>query len=181
MGKKIINEIEDIKHEIKVELQKCFEIFYFSISGHKNAKEYHKDIDDNFQAINDLMEISEDVDLKVKFVYKLVNGEVKHTRYQPIQLYVENGADIVGDVESLYAQVKAVIRKNKHLLESSAEKPFFKSEEFIIKENAKSKEAMAKVEAIKRNESNGVVVALQQFQEYSGNRIRFDANQSLEV
>ena len=74
-----------------------------------------------------------------------------------------------------------VIRRDRHLLESSDEKPFFKSEEFVVRENAKSKQAKARVEAIKRKESEGVLVYLDQFQEITGNKIRFDANQTLEV
>ena len=58
---------------------------------------------------------------------------------------------------------------------------FYKSEEFIIEENAKTAQAKSKIEAIRKKEMPGIVVALEDLQEFSGNRIRFDANQTLGI
>ena len=159
---------KDVQFEIKKDLQESFKILYFWLSHHKKLETLTENLEGYFKDIDDLMKMSDDVDLKVKFIYTLTNGEVNHTRYQYIQKFITDGVDIDGDIESIQAQVKAVVRRNKHVLESDRSKPFFLSDEFIIKENINGKE-------------NGVIVSLQDIQEFSGNRIRFAANETLEV
>lgn len=159
---------KDVQFEIKKDLQESFRIFYFWLHHHEKLETLNENINGYFKDIDDLMKMSDDVDLKVKFIYTLTNGEVNHTRYQYLQKFITDGVDIDGDIESIQAQIKAVVRRNKHVLESDRNKPFFLSEKFIIKENDNGKE-------------EGVVVSLQDLQEFSANKIRFSANETLEV
>ncbi len=172
---------KEIQQHIKRELTESFKVFYSSLYQHENYEKVNNDMKAYIEDISELMEISDDVDLKVKFVCYLNNGDVKHTKYIPIQLFAKNGLDIIAGVERIEAQVKVVVRKNNCVLESTDNNPFFKSEVFVLEENVNNSISKLQRDSIVKKEGNGVLVSLQDLQDGSGNKIRFDDNKTLEL
>lgn len=170
-----------LQEDLRKELTECFKVFYASLNQHEKFTTVQNGVKKYLEDLDFLMNVSDDVDLKVKFICYMPDGTIKHTPYQPIQKFIKEGVDIPEGVERIEAQVKAVIRKNDHVLESADNHPFFKSEVFVLEENVQSKMSKLYVDSIKRKEGKGVIVSIQDLQEFSGNRIRFAENAVLGV
>ena len=172
---------KDVQQHIKRELVDSFKVFYSSLYQHEKVEKNNEEMKAYVEDIEELMSICDDVSLRVKFVCTMPDGTEKHTKYQDIQKFVKEGLDIVENVERVEARIQAVARKRDVEYVSSDEHPFFKSETFVLQENVDSKVTKLLVDSIKRKDGKGVIVSLQALQEFSGNRIRFDDNKTLEV
>lgn len=164
---------KELQSSIERELIESFTVFYSSLNQHlKNADDVTKGTKKYVQDIKDLMTITDDADLKVKFIYELPNGDLKHSTYQPIQEFIKNGITMPEDVERFRCVIRAEFRKDETKYQSTDEYPFFKSETFVIKENAKSLVSKLYLDAGKENKGKAVVVSASDLQTLSNNRIR---------
>ena len=158
---------------IEKELVESFRVFYASLNQHLKLEEMTKGVEKYIEEIKDLMSITDDVDLKVKFVCTLPNGKEKHSVYQPIQLFVKNGITMPEDVETFKCVIRAEFIKNETKFTSTDERPFFKSETFVVEENAKSLIAKLYLDTAKTTEKpKFTVVKGERLTELSNNRIR---------
>lgn len=172
---------KDAQQQLKRELVENFKVFYNSLYQHEKVEKVDLDMKPFIEDINELVSICDDLSLKVKFVCSMPDGTEKHTKYQDIQNFSKDGIDIAEGVERIVAHIKAVAKKRNVEYVSSDDHPFFKSETFVLEENIKSKISKLLVDSIKRKESKSVVISIQDLQEYSGSRIRFDDNKTLEL
>ena len=172
---------KDAQQQLKRELIDGFKVFYNSLYQHEKVDKLDEAIKTYIEDINELISICDDLSLKVKFVCTMPDGTEKHTKYQDIQNFSKDGIDIVEGVERIVAHIKAVAKKRDVEYVSSDDHPFFKSETFVLEENVKSKVSKLLVDSIKRKESKSFVINIQDLQEFSGNRIRFEDNKTLEL
>ena len=161
-----------LQKELEKELIESFKVFYSSVNQHLKVEDMKQGRERYIEDIKDLMSLTDDADLKVKFVCDLPNGETKHSVYQPIQLFVKNGVTLPEDVETFKCVVRAEFRKNETVFQSTDEHPFFKSETFVVKENAKSVIAKLSKDSAERKEGKVVMVSSQYLADQTGNRIR---------
>lgn len=173
---------KDLQKHIEKELIESFKIFYFSLNQHLPFEEVNEKVKSYIDEIKDLTSITDDVDLKVKFVVTLPNGEDKHSTYQPLQLFVQNGVTLREDIERFQVSIRAEFRKNEIKYQSTDEFPFFKSEIFIIKDNIKSVQTALMKDSVEQKKSkNLVLVDAEDLREFSNNRIRIGEVKNLEI
>ena len=171
---------KEIQKDIKRELLENFRVFYASLYQHKSIKEVEEGQEKYLKDIKELADLGDDADLKVKFVCDTLDRKVKHTQYKNIQEFVKNGVDMDEKVFRFYVVIKAEFRKGDVKYQSADTTPFFKSENFVIKE-ADKRFAKLCEEAIKQGRSKSVVVSREDLQQFSNERIRFGETNIMEV
>lgn len=172
---------KQLQKDLEKELIESFKVLYSSLYQHKSFEQFKNDVEIYLNEIKHLMSISDDVDLKVKFVCVLPKGVVKHTNYQQIQQFVKNGVELDENVERFSMHVRAEFRKNNVKYQSTDEQPFFKSETFVLKDNVQSQMSKAYVAAAQDKNSKVVMLDSESLQEFSNNRIRFGAEKKVEL
>lgn len=171
---------ENMQKHITRELIDNFKAFYASLYQHKLCEEIEEDQQKYLDDIMELMAISDDVELKVKFICDTVDTKAINTRYQQIQDFVKNGVDLAENVLRFTVVIRASFRKNGVEYHSADNTPFFKSESFVIRE-ADKRYTMICEDAIKKGTSKSIIVSKEDLQEFSNERIRFCQEKSLEA
>ncbi len=128
-----------------------------------------------------LLSITDDVDVFVKFVCYLRNGDITHTRYQPIELFVKNGVELDKDVERYEVVAKAQFIKNGVKYQSKDNVPFFKSETFVIAERAKNQISKLMLDSVKEGQTTAIAVEEADLINKTAERIRLKNENQLEV
>ena len=161
---------KELQKNIEKELIENFRVFYISLNQHKT--ELTEEVGPYLQEIKDLLSISDDVDLKVKFVSVLRDGNEKHSAYQSIQIFNKEGIDLPEEVERFKVEIRAEFNKNNIKYQSTDSHPFFRSSTFVIKENSKSIISKLYIDAVETGKGKAVVVDGRDLQQFSNNRIR---------
>ena len=159
------------QEQCRRELIESFKVFYSSLNVHLKA-DFAEKMKPFIDEINECVNFTDDVDILVRFEFVMPNEEVKHTRFQTIQDFVKNGITFPEGVQRFKCEVKSIMRKNEAVYETTPTHPFYKSETFVVKDNAKSVTSKLYLDSHEQGKGKMVVVDSERLRDMSNNRIR---------